>query len=218
MKKLTISALAAMMVAGSFGAVAEASEADVAKLRDQLVSLGVPSNSANQLITYLQSVELSKTDEAELESLVKQAYALIDGRTDLTALSATEKSSLMDLAKKASSKVGLVLSYDIVNGVDTIKLVSANGQSILSLTANDMAHVLQNFDGNMISVIESIMETAVEVVIGSNTAGNGSSVTPMPDTNLESTGAQLPTMVMSGAGLVVLAAGLMINSKREMQA
>ena len=219
MKKLTISALAAMMVAGSFGAVAEASEADVAKLRDQLVSLGVPSNSANQLITYLQSVDLTEADEAELESLVKQAYALIDGRTDLTALSATvKKSSLMDLAKKASSKVGLVLSYDIVNGVDTIKLVSANGQSILSLTANDMAHVLQNFDGNMISVIESIMETAVEVVIGSNTAGNGSSVTPMPDTNLESTGAELPTMVMSGAGLVVLAAGLMINSKREMQA
>ena len=217
MKKLTISALAAMMVAGSFGAVAEASTTDVAKLRDQLVSLGVPSNSANQLITYLQSVDLTEADEAELESLVKQAYALIDGRTDLTALSATEKSSLMDLAKKASSKVGLVLSYDIVNGVDTIKLVSANGQSILSLTANDMAHVLQNFDGNMISVIESIMETAVEVVIGSNTAGNGS-VKPMPDTNLESTGAELPTMVMSGAGLVVLAAGLMINSKREMQA
>lgn len=218
MKKLTISALAAMMVAGSFGVIADASEADVTKLRDQLVSLGVPSNSANQLITYLQSVDLTEADEAELESLVKQAYALIDGRTDLTALSATEKSSLMDLAKKASSKVGLVLSYDIVNGVDTIKLVSANGQSILSLTANDMAHVLQNFDGNMISVIESIMETAVEVVIGSNTAGNGSSVTPMPDTNLESTGAELPTMVMSGAGLVVLAAGLMINSKREMQA
>ena len=218
MKKLTISALAAMMVAGSFGVIADASEADVTKLRDQLVSLGVPSNSANQLITYLQSVDLTEADEAELESLVKQAYALIDGRTDLTALSATEKSSLMDLAKKASSKVGLVLSYDIVNGVDTIKLVSANGQSILSLTANDMAEVLTNFDGNMISVIESIMETAVEVVIGSNTAGNGSSVTPMPDTNLESTGAELPTMVMSGAGLVVLAAGLMINSKREMQA
>ena len=218
MKKLTISALAAMMVAGSFGVIADASEADVTKLRDQLVSLGVPSNSANQLITYLQSVDLTEADEAELESLVKQAYALIDGRTDLTALSATEKSSLMDLAKKASSKVGLVLSYDIVNGVDTIKLVSANGQSILSLTANDMAEVLTNFDGNMISVIESIMETTVEVVIGSNTAGNGSSVTPMPDTNLESTGAELPTMVMSGAGLVVLAAGLMINSKREMQA
>ena len=218
MKKLTISALAAMMVAGSFGVIADASEADVTKLRDQLVSLGVPSNSANQLITYLQSVDLTEADEAELESLVKQAYALIDGRTDLTALSATEKSSLMDLAKKASSKVGLVLSYDIVNGVDTIKLVSANGQSILSLTANDIADVLTNFDGGMISVIENIMETTVEVVIGSNTAGNGSSVTPMPDTNLESTGAELPTMVMSGAGLVVLAAGLMINSKREMQA
>ncbi len=218
MKKLTISALAAMMVAGSFGVIADASEADVTKLRDQLVSLGVPSNSANQLITYLQSVDLTEADEAELESLVKQAYALIDGRTDLTALSATEKSSLMDLAKKASSKVGLVLSYDIVNGVDTIKLVSANGQSILSLTANDMAEVLTNFDGNMISVIESIMETTVEVVIGSNTAGNGSSVTPMPDTNLESTGVGLPTMVMSGSGLIVLAAGLMVVSRKEMQA
>ena len=70
----------------------------------------------------------------------------------------------------------------------------------------------------MISVIESIMETTVEVVIGSNTAGNGSSVTPMPDTNLESTGVGLPTMVMSGSGLIVLAAGLMVVSRKEMQA
>ena len=215
MKKLTISALAAMMVAGSFGAVAEASTTDVVKLRDQLVSLGVPSNSANQLITYLQSVDLTEADEAKLESLVKQAYDLIGDCTDLTTLSSSAKNSLMDLAKQASATVGLVLSYDIVGGVDTITLVSANGQQILSLTAPDIAEVLQNFDGNMISVIETIMETTVEVVIGSNTPG---SVNPMPDTELEGTGAQLPTMVMAGSGLIALAAGLMVVSRKEMQA
>ena len=215
MKKLTISALAAVMVVGSFGAVAEASTTDVEKLRDQLVSLGVPSNGANQLMIYLQSVKLSKADEAELESLVKQAYALIDGRTDLTTLSTAEKNSLMNLAKKASSIVGLVLSYDIVNGIDTITLVSANGQQILSLTGEDLTQVLHHFDGDMISIIEDILEKTFEVVIGSNTPG---SVNPMPDTELEGTGVQLPTMVMAGSGLIVLAAGLMVVSKKEMQA
>ena len=71
MKKLGVSVLATVMLAGSFGVVANASTTDVSKLRDQLVSLGVPSNSANQLITYLQSIDLSVADEADLEGLVK---------------------------------------------------------------------------------------------------------------------------------------------------
>ena len=154
--------------------------------------------------------------KVELEGVVKQAYALIDGCTDLTKLSDTEKSHLMGLAKQATSNVGLVLTYDIVNGVDTITLVSVNGQSILSLTANDIADVLTNFDGDMLKVVETIIETTVETVLGTNTPGHGSA-TPMPDSNLNDTGFELPTVMMAGAGLVVLAAGLMVVSHRHMQ-
>ena len=213
MKKLATVALAATLLFGSFNVIADASAAE---LRDKLVSLGVPSDSANQLVTYLQSIDLTDAQKAELEGVVKQAYALIDGRTDLTKLSDTEKSHLMGLAKQAASNVGLVLTYDIVNGVDTITLVSVNGQSILSLTANDIADVLTNFDGDMIKVVEAIIETTVETVLGTNPTGNGS-VNPMPDSSLNDTGFELPAVMMAGAGLVVLAAGLMVVSHRHMQ-
>lgn len=213
MKKLAAAALAATLLFGSVNVIADASAAE---LRDKLVSLGVPSDSANQLVTYLQSIDLTDAQKAELEGLVKQAYALIDGRTDLTKLSDAEKTSLVDLAKQAASKVGLVLKYDIVNGVDTITLVSVNGQQILTLSAPDIADVLQNFDGDMIKVVETIIETTVETVLGTNTPGNGS-VNPMPDSNLNNTGFELPTVMMAGAGLMVLAAGLMIVSHRNMQ-
>lgn len=213
MKKLATVALAATLLFGSVNVIADASAAE---LRDKLVSLGVPSDSANQLVTYLQSIDLTDAQKAELEGLVKQAYALIDGRTDLTKLSDAEKTSLVDLAKQAASKVGLVLKYDIVNGVDTITLVSVNGQQILALSAPDIADVLQNFDGDMIKVVETIIETTVETVLGTNTPGNGS-VNPMPDSNLNNTGFELPTVMMAGAGLVVLAAGLMVVSHRNMQ-
>ena len=49
-----------------------------------------------------------------------------------------------------------------MNGVDTITLVSTNGQQILTLSAPDIADVLQNFDGDMIKVVEAIIETTVE--------------------------------------------------------
>ena len=213
MRKLAAAALAATLLFGSVNVIADASAAE---LRDKLVSLGVPSDSANQLVTYLQSIDLTDAQKAELEGLVKQAYALIDGRTDLTKLSDAEKTSLVDLAKQAASKVGLVLKYDIVNGVDTITLVSVNGQQILTLSAPDIADVLQNFDGDMIKAVETIIETTVETVLGTNTPGNGS-VNPMPDSNLNNTGFELPTVMMAGAGLMVLAAGLMIVSHRNMQ-
>lgn len=140
MKKLATVALAATLLFGSFNVIADASTAD---LRDKLVSLGFPSDSANQLVTYLQLIDLTDAQKAELEGLVKQA----------------------------ASKVGLVLTYDTVNGVYTITLVSVNGQQILTLSAPDIAGVLQNFDGDMIKVVETIIETTVETVLGTNTPG-----------------------------------------------
>ena len=68
----------------------------------------------------------------------------------------------------------------------------------------------------MITVVEAIIETTVETVLGTNTPGHGSA-TPMSDSNLNDTGFELSTVMMAGAGLVVLAAGLMVVSHRHMQ-
>lgn len=218
MKKLAGSLLAATLLFSSMNLVADAS---VEQLRDKLVSLGVPAESANQLLTYLQTIDLSDKDKAEIEALVKEAYAVIGDVTDLTTLSASSKQTLIDLATKASGKVGLTLKYDIVDGVKTITLTSANGQPVFSLSATDIAEVLTNFDGDMVGVIETILEATVETVVGTNTpgtnGGNQPSVQPMPDTNLNDTGYELPTIVMAGTGLIVLAGSLMMVSRRQMQ-
>lgn len=213
MKKLAAVVIVATML---FGTVTTQVDASTTELRDQLVALGVPSDSANNLVTYLQTIDLSDKDKIAIEELVKQAYAIIDGRTDLTTLSDVEKQNLIDLAKKTASKVGLVLKYDVVNGMDTITLVTVNGQQILGLNGMDLFEVLHNFDTDMIQVMETMIEMTMETVLGTNTPGSGS-VTPMPDDSLNNTGAQLPPMLMAGAGLVVMAAGLMVVSKRSMQ-
>ena len=63
MKKLGSSLLAATLLFSSVNLVADAS---VEQLRDKLVSLGVPAESANQLLTYLQTIDLSDKDEVEI--------------------------------------------------------------------------------------------------------------------------------------------------------
>lgn len=219
MKRLATVMVAAALLFGSVNFVADAS---VESMRDKLVSVGVPSASANQLITYLQSIKLSDKEKAELNSLLTQADAIIGDVTDLTSLPENAKQSLIDLATKASVKVGLHLKYDIVDGVKTITLTPVNGQSVFSLGATDIAEVLTHFEGDMVTMIETIAKKTVETVIGTYTSGSGnngnqSSVIPMPDSNLNNTGYELPTIVMAGAGLVALAGGLMIVSKRQMQ-
>ena len=96
MKKLAISTLAAVMLAGSFSVVADASTTDVTKLRNQLVELGVPATGADQLVNYLQTVKLTAADKAEIEALVKEAKSVIGNQTDLTKLSSDAKQNLVN--------------------------------------------------------------------------------------------------------------------------
>lgn len=213
MKKLAVVAIVATML---FGTVNMPVDASTTELRDQLVALGVPSDSANNLVTYLQTIDLSDKDKVVIGELVKQAYAILDGRTDLITLSDIEKQSLIDLAKKILPKFGLVLKYDNVNGMDTITLVTVNRQQILVLNRMDLFEVLHNFDTGMIKVIETMIDMTMKIVLGTNTPESGS-VTPMPNDSLNNTGTQLPPMIMAGAGLVVVATGLMFVSKRNMQ-
>lgn len=213
MKKLAVLSLVSAMLLGSVNVVADA--ATPSELRDQLVSLGVPANSADNLVAYLQTVDLTKADQAEVESLVKQAYDLIGGRTDLTKLSDAEKQQLVGLANQAAAKVGLVINYSKTANSNSVTITTTKGETLVTLTSKDVANGLKNFEGNMIKVVESVISGAVEVI---GTTSNGStSVTPTPGSGLNNTGAQLPVTMMSGAGLVILAAGLMITSGRKLQ-
>lgn len=213
MKKLAVLSLVATALFGSFNVVADA--ATPSELRDQLVSLGVPATGADNLVAYLQTVDLTVADQAEVESLVKQAYDLIGDRTDLTKLSDVEKQQLVGLANQAAAKIGLVINYSKTANGNSVTITTTKGETLVTLTSKDVANVLKNFEGNMITVVESVIDGAIEVI---GIASNGStSVTPAPGTGLNNTGAQLPTVMMAGAGLVVLAAGLMVTSQRKFQ-
>lgn len=212
MKKLAVLSLVVTALFGSVNVVADA--ATTTELRDQLVSLGVPATGADNLVAYLQTVDLTAADKAEVESLVKQAYDLIGDRTDLTQLSDAEKQQLVGLANKAATKVGLTVSYSKTTTGNSIVITTTKGETLVTLTSKDVDKVLKNFNGNMESVINSVINSAVEVI---GTPSTGTSVKPSTGNGLNNTGAQLPTVMMAGAGLVVLAAGLMVTSQRKLQ-
>lgn len=212
MKKLAVLSLVATALFGSVNIVADA--ATTTELRDQLVSLGVPATGADNLVAYLQTVDLTVADQAEVESLVKQAYDLIGGRTDLTQLSDAEKQQLVGLANKAAAKVGLTVSYSKTATGNSVVITTTKGETLVTLTSKDVDKVLKNFNGNMESVINSVINSAVEVI---GTPSTGTSVKPSTGNGLNNTGAELPTVMMAGAGLVVLAAGLMVTSNRKLQ-
>lgn len=213
MKKLIVLSLAAVMLLGSVNVVADAKTP--AELRDQLVSLGVPVNSADNLVAYLQTVDLSAADKSEIEGLVKQAYAIVGDRTDLTKLSNEEKQQLVGLANKAAAKVGLVVNYSKFEGGNSITITTKKGETLVSLDSKVLHNVLKNFDGDMAKVVELAINGAVQVVVTPSNVST--SVTPTPGSGLNNTGAQLPTVIIAGAGLVVLAAGLMVTSQRKLQ-
>lgn len=212
MKKLALTAMVATALFGSMNVVAEA--ATTKELRDQLISLGISQTSADNLVTYLSTIDLSSQDQAQIETLVQQAYDLIGDRQDLTTLSANEKQQLVSLANQAASKLGLVVSYTKFEGGNSITIVTTKGETLVSLDSKSLHTVLKNFDGDMVSFVETVMQSAIEVI--ESTTNGSTSVPPAAGGGLTDTGATLPTMMMAGAGLVAVAAGLMVVSQRKM--
>ena len=212
MKKLALTAMVATALFGSMNVVAEA--ATTKELRDQLISLGISQTSADNLVTYLSTIDLSSQDQAQIETLVQQAYDLIGDRQDLTTLSANEKQQLVSLANQAASKLGLVVSYTKFEGGNSITIVTTKGETLVSLDSKSLHNVLKNFDGDMVSFVETVMQSAIEVI--ESTTNGSTSVPPAAGGGLTDTGATLPTMMMAGASLVAVAAGLMVVSQRKM--
>ena len=211
MKKLALTAMVATALFGSMNVVAEA--ATTKELRDQLISLGISQTSADNLVTYLSTIDLSSQDQAQIETLVQQAYDLIGDRQDLTTLSANEKQQLVSLANQAASKLGLVVSYTKFEGGNSITIVTTKGETLVSLDSKSLHTVLKNFDGDMVSFVETVMQSAIEVI--ESTTNGSTSVPPAAGGGLTDTGATLPTMMMAGASLVAVAAGLMVVSQRK---
>ena len=212
MKKLALTAMVATALFGSMNVVVEA--ATTKELRDQLISLGISQTSADNLVTYLSTIDLSSQDQAQIETLVQQAYDLIGDRQDLTTLSANEKQQLVSLANQAASKLGLVVSYTKFEGGNSITIVTTKGETLVSLDSKSLHTVLKNFDGDMVSFVETVMQSAIEVI--ESTTNGSTSVPPAAGGGLTDTGATLPTMMMAGASLVAVAAGLMVVSQRKM--
>ena len=67
MKKLALTAMVATALFGSMNVVVEA--ATTKDLRDQLMSLGISQTSADNLVTYLSTIDLSSQDQAQIEKI-----------------------------------------------------------------------------------------------------------------------------------------------------
>ena len=209
MKKLLAGMMVAALMSGSFGVVAQASS--VEELRNELVAIGVPSELANNVVNYLQTIELTEKDAAFVQTKVEAAYALVKDVTDLTTLPTATKNQLVSLANEAAGVLGLTIKYDIVNGVDTITLVTANGQSLGSLNTLDIVELVQNF-GSESGTGESILGDLADLIIDVLQDGSGE-FKPTPDDDLNDSGFAMSTMAL--AGLAVMGSGVTLAVKNR---
>lgn len=143
MKKLMGVLLAAVvLVASVVPAFAAGINADEKAILDNLKSgvtvagttLNIPADYITQAENYLNTVDVTAEQAKEINRYINAAKeAVIAGGTaDLSKLSSTVKSSVVDFASKAAAVLNLKLTYN--SSTKVVKIVDAQGKVVFDKT------------------------------------------------------------------------------------
>lgn len=177
-------------------------------LKNELLSLGVPSSYVGNIIEYLQKTTISEADYNKATGYVNEAKAIIGNTKDLGKLSQNDKNTLQSLASKAGNALGLKVNFGKnAQGKTTVVVTDNNGATILKMSTTDVLELVTNFD---ISVIVEILESVVEF---SNNPDKGE-FTPVGG-ELTGTATTYPALMLLGALMVVGAGFVALKAKKQ---
>ena len=177
-------------------------------LKNELLSLGIPSSYVGNIIEYLQKTTISEADYNKAMGYVNEAKAIIGNTKDLGKLSQKDKNTLQSLASKAGNALGLKVNFGKnAQGKTTVVVTDINGATILKMSTADVLELVTNFD---ISVVVEILESVVEF---SNNPDKGE-FTPVGG-ELTGTATTYPTLMLLGALMVVGAGFVALKAKKQ---
>lgn len=177
-------------------------------LKNELLSLGIPSSYVGNIIEYLQKTTISEADYNKAMGYVNEAKAIIGNTKDLGKLSQKDKNTLQSLASKAGNALGLKVNFGKnAQGKTTVVVTDINGATILKMSTADVLELVTNFD---ISVVVEILESVVEF---SNNPDKGE-FTPVGG-ELTGTATTYPALMLLGALMVVGAGFVALKAKKQ---
>lgn len=177
-------------------------------LKNELLSLGIPSSYVGNIIEYLQKTTISEADYNKAMGYVNEAKAIIGNTKDLGKLSQKDKNTLQSLASKAGNALGLKVNFGKnAQGKTTVVVTDSNGATILKMSTTDVLELVTNFD---ISVVVEILESVVEF---SNNPDKGE-FTPVGG-ELTGTATTYPALMLLGALMVVGAGFVALKAKKQ---
>lgn len=177
-------------------------------LKNELLSLGIPSSYVGNIIEYLQKTTISEADYNKAMGYVNEAKAIIGNTKDLGKLSQKDKNTLQSLASKAGNALGLKVNFGKnAQGQTTVVVTDINGATILKMSTADVLELVTNFD---ISVVVEILESVVEF---SNNPDKGE-FTPVGG-ELTGTATTYPALMLLGALMVVGAGFVALKAKKQ---
>ena len=206
MKKLFKTMIMSMLVALTLVTCAFADSAS--DIRNQLISIGVPSNYVANVVEYLQKTTITDNQYKEVMGNIEKAKSIIGNVKDLRTLSDKDKNKLQQLAINSGKVLGLNVEFSKNSqGITVLVVTDSKGGILVELSTNEVIGLVTNFNS------EKVIKTFENMVEFSNNPEKGT-YSPV-EGELNKTATPYGNIMVLGAVLMACAGGVFVFSRRK---
>lgn len=206
MKKVIKTMTMTMLVA--FTLVTSAFATSASDIRNQLISIGVPSNYVANVVEYLQKTSITDNQYKKVMDNIDKAKSIIGNVKDIRTLSHEDKTKLQQLAINSGKVLGLNVAFSKNNqGITVLLVTDSKGGTLVELSTKEVIDLVTNFNSEkVIKIFENMVEF-------SNSSEKGK-YDPVQG-ELNKTATPYGNIMVLGAVLMACACGVFVFSRRK---
>lgn len=180
----------------------------VSDIRNQLISIGIPSNYVANIVEYLQKTTITDYQYRKVMDNIEKAKSIVGNVEDISSLSAKDKSELQELVINSGKILGLnVLFSKNAEGVTVLVITDSNGGVLVELSTLEVIDLVTHFNSeNIIKIFENIVEFSRKSEKGTYNPVSG---------ELNKTATSYGNVMALGAILMICASGIFVFSRRK---
>lgn len=207
MKKITPLFLALVFV---FSSVLTVFANPVDDIKAALEKAGVSQTS--KLIEYLQKVKITDTQAKEAIAKIDHAKTVIGGTTDLTKLSAENKTLIKNDILAATKSIGITASFDKNAEGKTMVVISDMDNKVLTTIDSKSANaVITNFDA---TAIEALKNAITQSASFSNNPDKAK-FSAVDGATMKHTATNFGNMMVAGSGLIAASLAIFVVGRKK---